>query len=69
MADLKSGREGTDTRRTAEEERPPLPSSRFVVKVAFQILLLVIGVAAVDSWPTTNWPPSRRRPATSRART
>ena len=30
----------------AGEEPPQLPSSRFVVKVAFQILLLVIGVAA-----------------------
>lgn len=46
MDDLKSRQVGTDTVRSAGEERPPLPSSRFVVKSALQVLLLVIGVAA-----------------------
>ena len=46
MDDLKSRQVGTDTVRSAGEERPPLPSSRFVVKSALQVLLLAIGVAA-----------------------
>jgi len=46
MADPKSRREETDTARAAGQEGQPLPSSRFVVKSAFQILLLVLGVAA-----------------------
>jgi predicted PurR-regulated permease PerM len=46
MANLRSRQEEAAPVRTAGEERPPLPSSRFVVKSALQILLLVIGVAA-----------------------
>ena len=46
MADLRSTREGTYPARALEEEPPLLPSSRFAVKTAFQILLLLIGVAA-----------------------
>jgi predicted PurR-regulated permease PerM len=38
--------EGTPPIRTPGEEPPLLPSGQFVVKVAFQILLLAIGVAA-----------------------
>ena len=46
MADLKFRREGADKARADDQVRAPLPSSRFVVKSAFLILLLVLGVAA-----------------------
>lgn len=46
MADLRSKRDETHPVRTAGEESPLLPSSQFAVKLALQILLLFLGVAA-----------------------
>lgn len=46
MADLRSTREGTHPTQAPGEKPPLLPAGQFVVKMAFQILLLVIGVAA-----------------------
>ena len=45
MADLRSRQEGTDPARAAGGEPLPLPSSRFVVRTTFQVLLVALGVA------------------------
>jgi hypothetical protein len=46
VADLRSTRKEAHPAGAPEEEPPLLPSSRFAVKTALQILLLLIGVAA-----------------------